>query len=270
MKIEELHDHLYDVLCTIDDICKKNNVRYFLDSGTEIGAVRELNFIPWDDDMDLKVLMKDYPKFKAVLEKELPPYMHLIEPDAFSPYFYDFTIRIYDERYCLHEDKKLTDGRINYENYVGTDVFLFCKAPNGKLSQTIFTIALKTFYGMGMSHRYSLDYSKYSFMQKMQIRILSLMGKNKSVSEIWQAYFKFCSKWENKDTRYYYPVNYPIEYIDGVYSRFFDKKIYSGDADGIIRNRKFPIPSGYDEELKQQYGEYMRPPKNKEAYRRHL
>ena len=41
MTIEELHDQLFSVLCIVDDICRKENVRYFLDSGTAIGAVRE-------------------------------------------------------------------------------------------------------------------------------------------------------------------------------------------------------------------------------------
>ena len=93
MTIYELHNHLYNTLCIIDDICQKNNVRYFLDSGTEIGSVREKDFIPWDDDMDIKVLLEDYPAFKKAMEKNLPPYMHLIEPNAFSPAFYDFTIK---------------------------------------------------------------------------------------------------------------------------------------------------------------------------------
>ena len=56
MKREELHKLLFETLCIIDDICKKENVRWFLDSGTEIGSLREQNIIPWDDDIDIKVM----------------------------------------------------------------------------------------------------------------------------------------------------------------------------------------------------------------------
>ena len=41
MKREELHKLLFETLCIIDDICKKENVRWFLVSGTEYGMLAE-------------------------------------------------------------------------------------------------------------------------------------------------------------------------------------------------------------------------------------
>ncbi|MBR4014103.1 MAG: LicD family protein, partial [Clostridia bacterium] len=90
MTLEELHNKLYDLLCIVDDICKKEGVRWFIDGGTEIGAVREKNFVPWDDDLDIKVLREDYEAFKAAMIKHLPSNYRFIEPEEFSPYFYDF------------------------------------------------------------------------------------------------------------------------------------------------------------------------------------
>ncbi len=63
---------MIDILVEIDKIFKRNNIDYWLDSGTLIGAVRHGGYIPWDDDIDIAVQKKDYKKIKEVMQKELP------------------------------------------------------------------------------------------------------------------------------------------------------------------------------------------------------
>ena len=45
---------------------------------------------------------------------------------------------------------------------------------------------------------------------------------------------------------------------------------YRGTADGEIRGRKFPVPVGYDADLRSIYGDYMKPPKDLHEYNQHL
>lgn len=60
-----------EILGEIDRLCELHGIRYFADSGTLLGAVRHGGFIPWDDDIDLAMLRRDYDRFRKIAEKEL-------------------------------------------------------------------------------------------------------------------------------------------------------------------------------------------------------
>ena len=62
---------MLDMLVEFDAICKKHNLKYWLDSGTLLGAVRHQGFIPWDDDIDLSMPVEDYNRFKEIATSEL-------------------------------------------------------------------------------------------------------------------------------------------------------------------------------------------------------
>lgn len=57
----------------IDEICKKNNIDYYLSGGSVIGAIRHKGFVPWDDDIDILMDRKNWNKFWRAAKDSLPP-----------------------------------------------------------------------------------------------------------------------------------------------------------------------------------------------------
>ena len=60
-----------------DKICEENNLQYWIDFGTLIGAVRHEGFIPWDDDVDISMPREDYEKFIEKFKKGFDDYPDL-------------------------------------------------------------------------------------------------------------------------------------------------------------------------------------------------
>ena len=59
------------MLKDVDALCQRHNLRYSIYCGTLLGAIREGNFIPWDDDADLMMPIEDYRRFFQIARQEL-------------------------------------------------------------------------------------------------------------------------------------------------------------------------------------------------------
>ena len=79
--IESVKKIALDILTEIDKICRENNLKYSLASGTLLGAVRHKGFIPWDDDVDIVMLYEDYQKFLEIANSKLDKKFYIATPE---------------------------------------------------------------------------------------------------------------------------------------------------------------------------------------------
>ena len=67
--ISLMQEKLFEMLVYFDEFCEKHGLRYSLAEGTCLGAVREHDFIPWDDDLDVGMLRSDFDKLFELWDK---------------------------------------------------------------------------------------------------------------------------------------------------------------------------------------------------------
>ena len=79
--IDVVHAEMLKILQYVDDVCQREQLHYFIDAGTYLGAVRNNGFIPWDDDIDMSMPKADYIKFINAVKKEKNKQFYLIYDD---------------------------------------------------------------------------------------------------------------------------------------------------------------------------------------------
>ena len=88
--LRRMQHRMTEMLRVIDAICRRHGLRYWLCSGTLLGAVRHEGYIPWDDDLDIEMMRPDYDRLMEILPRELPEDMALQTPfrnERLRPHF---------------------------------------------------------------------------------------------------------------------------------------------------------------------------------------
>ena len=260
----EQKEILLEMLVYIDEICRKNNIKYFLYGGTLIGGIRHKGFIPWDDDVDVCVPYKEYRKLIEVLKQDGKYNVH--DPYSLSEeeYYYMFT-KLTDKRTALIED--------NYKRVKNMGVFL-----------DIFPI----FHLPNSNEEYDNFYKKIIKLEKKYFRFYGLekyyYNKNKLKSIIKSIIFfpqYIIRKKYKKNKKQVLDLiemndNNQTDFIGNptppsTYKNRFTADAFKETIEIEFEGHKVYAPVGYEEYLTKNYGDYMQlPPEDQRITEHHF
>lgn len=226
---------MLEILMEIDRICKKHGIRYWLSSGTLIGAARHGGFIPWDDDLDIEMMRDDYNRLMEVLPEDLPATMALQTHQTDPTYFFYYA-KVRDRRSILAEGNNY--DRMWKEQGIYIDIFPLERQPI-----SIHKISEKTVGHMYKIWRTSTD-------------------DNAAIKKV-MGIFHF-------NRRFVFPVLRALCRLSATdvvtsgmgipyHNPRYEKDIFPLSTlkfEGI----DFPVPHDYDHMLRLMYGDYMKLP----------
>ncbi len=251
LNLREIQQYSLDVLLDIVSVCDSHHIEYMLFYGTLLGAVRHKGFIPWDDDVDIAMLRKDYEKFLQVYPKTGHHRYQLLTNK--------------DKSYLLPYAKVNDTKTVSYMNQVELGY---------GVSVDIFPIDLESMdekkaYQMFLRQKKLSDViSKFSVIDKysgIKSKIKYFLYRSGAIRLLTCKAIHLAQKYNQTDSTFAACNIAPV-------GDLFERQLLSWltnleriEFEGYF----FKAPKDFDAILKNQYGDYMVPPPQEKQVSHH-
>ena len=221
---------MLDMLVEFDAICKKYNLKYWLDSGTLLGAVRHEGFIPWDDDIDLSMPVEDYNRFKEIAKDELSDNIFFQTSKTDPAFKFDY-IKLRSNRAKIVEFHE--KGRdVEYHQGLFIDIFPMLTLPNSSFHEQFYDGIFKFIRSVSSISLHTPDGKDHPETREKLLEALSLMhqGFEKEGTKVIYggempdvaAWFDIDKILPLKKMKFegleFYAPNDPSHYLDSIYT----------------------------------------------------
>ena len=236
-EIIEMQLCIIEMIKTIDNVFRENDIEYVLLGGSVLGAIRHKGFIPWDDDIDIGIMRKDFSRAEKLLSS-LESYTYEFAESHIIPDAPTGHLHLVNQQYPINNSPTI-------------DVFALDGVPKSKFSRKIFRIIanIHHFSVLRQPPKNRGTFSKYL------IKILLFLFPKKILDIIQKKSLMLILKLGKKN----------MEYTGNIWGywtekEYFKTEVYKEIIFTEFENLQLPIPSQYDLYLTQLYGNYMELP----------
>ena len=257
LTVEEVKQVQLAVLAETDRWCREHQIPYYLAYGTLLGAVRHQGYIPWDDDIDIIMLRRDYEAFIRTFNTDRIDSIRVLHHSLDPNFPYEYA-KIHDR-----STKMVESAGIHYEIGINIDLFVLDSVPTEKLKKLMKAKALPTKI---------MAYKNYGIpaQEPMMKHIIHRTAQG------------ICS---------HIPIHWCTSHIDRICSRYRDdsdcvqladlcqplfreseameRNWFSEQMEQSFEQNRFFGPKKYDEVLTAWYGDYMQLPPEEQRVTHH-
>ena len=239
------------ILSEIDRICKKYNIPYYAFGGTLIGAVRDKQFIPWDDDIDILMKREDFKRFSRLAKAELPAELDLESLELNTEY----------STFTAHLGKKDTDFRPEslrkYQEYPypeTIDIFILDELARNPEDEEFREKVLKMLGGiLKYDEKYGKTEQLLEELEEIEDVLKIHFDREKSLkAQLFHVMDRVCQEFNGTGSNMLAIVPWTT-YLGGFsYPRSaFEKSDWIPFCNTVV-----PAPIGYDTVLRTEFGDY--------------
>ena len=260
MSLDEIQQVSLDILEEVHKFCVANGIKYTLQGGTLLGAIRHNGFIPWDDDIDIAMPRPDYERFCKLYETSGKYKLFCNELSKDSCY-------LAFARICEMHNTFVDCSEIPWTNVdtgVWIDVFPLDGADDILEEASITMNRMKALWENQYRVRYAhrrLSHVK-GFSDKVKLLFQKMLFC--STSPI-KRHIESCKSIAYGDTSHY--CNF--SYCDYGMHEYHRTDVLRRTILHDFAGHNFCIMEGYDEALREKFGNYMQPPPIEKRVRQH-
>ena len=247
-----------EVLSDVERVCEKYHLHYQADWGTLMGAIRHGGFIPWDDDMDISMLRKDYDIFNQVVADELPEYK-VLNFDHSRDGNYDSQItRIYNES-RVRIDKGYLDKFHGFPFTAGLDIFPMDFLPPVKEEKERLLERVKTLFAAAATPE---GKKRDGLLRYIEENYGIRLDKKKPLKQqLYQNAERICREYDGEDAEFL--TNIASHVIWGYLepAQYYKETIRIPFEEGSIE-----VPMAYDGAMNQKTNQYMQPVRDNKGH----